>query len=309
MYFSGLMTLAETASLFTADKEAEKRFVEALTEVATMREKYPNAPELVHLEALFHDHLGSLYLTSDRQEKAREEFNHALQLREAGSATPEGPERMSDMAVSYNKLGNLSLEANDLPGALAYYQRSLDVRRKLCAENPKRLDWARDLSLSLANTAQVLWETGQNQQAVHLDIERLKLAEHLFNEAPTDSNFGHDYANALFNYADFLLNVKDPSMQDWAKALDLARDAVRRSERHDPRLLVLLAQALRLNHLPADAYAAAEEASRLLPPQDKRTDRDKDAAKEIAYELGKSKGAAGKAIRNGSNGRRQNNSL
>jgi hypothetical protein len=87
----------------------------------------------------------------------------------------------------------------------------------------------------------------------------------------------------------------------------LAREAVRRSERHDPRLLIFLAQALRLNHLPADAYAAAQEASHLLPPEELRTERDKDAAREIAYELTKSKSAAGKIIRNSTHFRHQGN--
>jgi len=306
LYFSGLMTMGETAAYFTVSNEALKRFTDALAEVTAMREKFPKAAELVRLEAAFHDRLGTLYLGRDKRDKAREEFDRALQLREGGNTegTPEDPERLSDIATSYNKLGNLSLEAGDHRGALAYYQRSLDMRRKLYEENP-RPDWARNLSLSLANTAQAQWGMAQNQPALKLDAERLKLAEGLLNEDPTDATLGYDYANALFNYADILLNVKDSALQDWPQALELARDAVKRTARRDPRLLALLAQALRLNHFPAEAYAAAEEASQLLPPEDKRTERDKDTAKEITYELSKSKNAATKAAHDAPKGRHQ----
>jgi len=106
--------------------------------------------------------------------------------------------------------------------------------------------------------------------------------------------------NALFGYADILLNGKDPAVQDWPRALETARYAVARTERRDPRLLGLLAQALRLNNFPAEAFAAAEEAAKLLPPPDKRTADDIATAKEIRLRTGRLKGVASAHPKSGS---------
>lgn len=292
LYFASLMNLADTAWLCEHTDDAQKRFSVAVEELSTLREKQPAAPDIGWIEASFHDRLGTLHLAKNRLDKAREEFDRGLQLREAGASNgaPEDPERQSDMAQSFNKLGNLALNQADWKTALTYYQRSLAIRRKLCEQNP-RLDWARNLGYSLSNVAQTLWKEGQAQVALQHYTERLKLAEELLAHDPSDANLRSDYGNALFGYADILLNGGN-AVQDWPKALDTARHAVARTERRDPRFLALLAQALRLNNFPAEALAAAEEAAKLLPPQDKRTSDDNLTAKEIAFELSRSRTAA-----------------
>jgi tetratricopeptide (TPR) repeat protein len=195
------------------------------------------------------------------------------------------------MAQSFNTLGNLALRQKDYKTAITYYQRSLAIRRKLCEQSP-RLDWARNLGYSLSNVAQASWKDGQTQAAHQYSSERLKLAEELLNQDPSDANLHSDYANALFHSADILLNGKDPAVQDWPAALELARYAVARTARRDPRLLALLAQALRLNKLPVEALATVEEAAKLLPPPEKRTGNDALTAEEIDFELSRSKVAA-----------------
>ena len=190
----------------------------------------------------------------------------------AGEGLPEDPERQSDLATSYNKLGNLFLRQKQWKEALDYYEPSLAIRRKLC-EQTKQRDWRRDLGFSLYNTATCLWKVGQNQRAFDLALERLRLAEVLRSEDPNDAYLKFDYANALYFYADLLLNVSENHLQDWPKALELAQQAVTNTERRDPRLLALLAQALRFAKRVPEALAAAEEAAKLLPPEEKRTTR------------------------------------
>lgn len=292
LYFASLMNLADTALICDRLEDAQKRFSAAVTELTALRAKHPAALDIGWIEASFHDRLGTLHLQKNRLDKAREEFDRGLQLREAGASNgaPEDPERQSDMAQSFNKLGNLALNQADWKTALTYYQRSLAIRRKLCEQNP-RLDWARNLGFSLSNVAQTLWRIGQPQAALQHYTERLKLAEELLSHDPSDANLRSDFGQALFGYADILLNGGN-TVQDWPKALEMARDAVTRTGRRDPRLLALLAQALRLNESPIEALAVAEEAAKLLPPQDKRTEDDNRTAKEIAFELSKSRTAS-----------------
>jgi hypothetical protein len=305
LYFSSLMNLADTAWLCSHGEDAQKRYSDAVAELQKLRAKLPNVAELGWIEASFHDRLGTLHLNSERMEKAREQFDLALQLREAGASegTREDPERASDMAQSFNKLGNLALTGEDWKAAVTYYQRSLAIRRKLCELSP-RLDWARNLGFSLANVAQALWKNNQTKEALQHYAERLKLADVLLARDPTDANLRADYANALLGNADILLNAKGATPQDWEKALDMARYAVTRTERRDPRLLLLLAQALRLNKLPAESLAVAEEAAKLLPPTDKRTKADEETADEIAFELERSKSAKALPHKSGAKKRR-----
>jgi tetratricopeptide (TPR) repeat protein len=292
-YYSSLMNLADTARVFSHPDEAQRRYSEALKELQNQRGKEPEAKELARIEAALHDRLGTLYLNKDKLDKAREEFDLGLQLREAesGDAAREDPERASDLAQSFNKLGNLALTSGDLKSALAYYQRSLAIRRRLCESNP-RLDWSRNLGFSLANVAQVLWRQNQSALALQHYTERLKLAEQLLSRDHEDANLRADYANALLGRADVLLNASEANVRNWPEALEIARFAVARTERRDPRLLSLLSQALRLNGFPAEALSTAQEAAKLLPPPEKRTNADKDTANEIAFELEKSKVAA-----------------
>ncbi|MGB8165969.1 MAG: tetratricopeptide repeat protein [Chthoniobacteraceae bacterium] len=292
LYFASLMNLADTAWLCKHTDDAQRRFSAAVSELAALRGKQPAAPDLGWIEASFHDRLGTLHLEQDQFEKARQEFDRGLQLREAGASngTLEDPERQSDMAQSFNKLGNLALNQADWKTALLYYQRSLAIRRKLCEQNP-RLDWARNLGYSLSNVAQALWNDHQPQAALPYFAERLKLAEELLAQDSKDANLRSDCGEALFGYADILLNGGN-AVQDWSKALETVRNAVTLTERRDPRFLALLAQALRLNNAPTEALAAAEEASKLLPPLEKRTKVDNRTAKEVAYELDKSRTAA-----------------
>ena len=305
LYFSGKMCVADTALLCSRGEEAQKRYVEAIAEINTLGGKQTDKSDLGWIEASFHDRLGTLYLEKNRMDKAREEFDRGLQLREASASqgTREDPERTSDMAQSFNKLGNLALSAADWKLALTYYERSLAIRRKLCDVNP-RLDWARNLGFSLANVAQSLWKSNQSQAALQHYSERLKLAERLLSQDQEDANLRADYANALLGKADLFLNAAEPSVRNWPAALEIARFAVARTARLDSRLLSLLAQALRLNNFPAEALAVAEEAEKLLPPPEKRAKTDHETAKEIAFELGKSKAAASRV--QGGNAKRKN---
>jgi len=90
------------------NEEAQKRFASAWTGQRPA-EKAPDAPELGRLEASFHI-AGQSYWRRQTGPGAAE-FDHALKLRERGARRIAGrSERLSDIALSYNKTRNLSLE-------------------------------------------------------------------------------------------------------------------------------------------------------------------------------------------------------
>jgi len=165
-------------------------------------------------------------------------------------------------------------------------------------EQEKGRESLRGLGQSLANVARVQWQMTWNaknsatvRRAVDLSKERLQITEKLRAEDASDPHTQADYADALAAYADLLLNVSDPTVKDWPRALTLAEEAVRLTDRRDPRSLVVLAQAMRFNKRAAEARQAAEEANALLPPQQKRTGDERRMWYDINYELHKDRSA------------------
>ncbi|HWY40052.1 MAG TPA: AAA-like domain-containing protein [Chthoniobacterales bacterium] len=301
IYFADLTRLGDTAGHFgtTRIKEAEDDYNYALRMVADARQRHRKAADLNRIEASIHDSLGSFYLDRGRRADARVEFDRSLKLRQSGAteALGEQPERQSDLATSYNKLGKFFEDQEKWKEALDYYDRALGIRRSLF-EQDKRHESLRGLGQSLANVARVQWQmtwkdknSAMIQRAVELSKERLKIAETLLEEDPSDPHTKPEHADALAGYADLLLNVSDPSVKDWNRALELAQDAVRETDRRDPRSLVVLAQALRFTKHPAEARQAAEEANTLLPPPGKRTSDERRIWYDINWELRKDRNA------------------
>ncbi len=301
LYFADLNYLGDTAALFGPGKakDAEAFYNQALNIVKEARSGAPHATDFNRVEAAIHDRLGTLFFGLGRKSEARSQFDASMQLGQSGTNGEGGEdlERQSELAVSYNKQGNLSKQQGQFKEALDYYERGLAIRRKL-GEEDKRVDWQRNLGFSLYNVARMQWELGDKlknptmkRRALDLSQERLQLAEKLRAEDPSDIDLKLDHANALYAYADFLLNVSDNTLKDWPRALELAQRAVSLTERRDPKLLALLAQALRFDKRFDEARQTAEEASKLLPPPQERTYDEKDVAEEVAYELGKSRNA------------------
>jgi len=307
LYFTDLTKLGDTAQLFGGSKikEAEDAYNYALKMVADVRQKTPRATDLDRIEASIHDSLGTLFLSRDRRAEARTHFDHSLRLREArpNDELGEQPERQSDLATSYNKMGNLLGNEDRWKEALDYYERGLAIRRKLC-EQDKRRDWQRNLGYSLYNVSRMQWQLGMKsknsamiRRAVDLSAERLKIAESLHTEDPSDYYLKLDHANALYAYADLLLNTTDPAIKDWPRALELVQEAVRSTDRRDPQPLALLAQALRFMKRPTEARQAAEEAQSLLPPPEKRTSDERQIAIDLNWELRKDRSAEASSSR------------
>jgi len=297
LYFADLNYLGDTAQLFgpSKNKDAENYYNNALRMVKELRRQTPNAADLNRIEASIHDRLGTLSLSMGQRAEARTEFDAGLQLSQSGPDDELGgdPERQNELALSCNKLGNLFKQQGQFKEALDYYERSLVIRRKLCEQNNRR-DWQRNLGFSLYNVSRMQWELGNKfrnssmtKRAIDLSNERLRLAQDLRGEDPSDPDLKIDYANALYGYADLLLNVSDNTLKDWPQGLELVQHAVSLTDRSDPKFLALLSQALRFAKRPQEARQAAEDANNLLPPPEERTYEEKEIANDVTYELRK----------------------
>lgn len=291
IYFADLNILGDMALLFDRKEESEANYQTALKVVDEYRGVSSATDDLNLIEASIRERLGTLLLgQKGRTSEARAEFDRSLKLRQSdsGDILPDDPELQSGLATVYNKLGLVFDRQGQWKDALDYYARSLVIRRKLCDLKRQR-DWDRNLGFSLYNNAKALWMLKENQRALDLAKERLDIAEGFLEDYPGDISFQQDRDNGLYFYVELLLKIDDKELQDKPKALELAKQAVISTERRNPRFLALLAQALWSSKRPSEALLAAQEGSKLLPPERKLSDEEKLIAEDFAYIIQKSK--------------------
>jgi tetratricopeptide (TPR) repeat protein len=93
--------------------------------------------------------------------------------------------------VSLNKLGGVKLQERDGAGALAASQESLDIRRKLAAQDPGNAEAQRDVASSLNNRCWARMIIGQQLQEALSDCnESLRIRP---NDADTLDSRGFLY--------------------------------------------------------------------------------------------------------------------
>jgi tetratricopeptide (TPR) repeat protein len=291
-YLTALSKTGQYLALFDRPQEAVERFQQAELFLSEHLKKTPDDRGLKQMLALLKDRLGNLFLSTGRISEAMEQFETALKIRKQGSGPTlsEDPEAQSDLATSYNKIGNVFLTQGDWEKALVYQQQSLGMREALCKQepNPERM---RDLGYTLNNVGKALWKLKRDDQAIGLFRKRYELMGKLMEEDSSDQSL-RDYSNAVYAYADMLLNTRDAGLQDKPLSLELAAKAVKLNQRKEPRYLALLAQSQRLNGQTREARATAEEAFKLLPAEDNGSSELQETAREIAFELKRSKSPA-----------------
>ncbi len=167
----------------------------------------------------------------------------------------EVPEGLARLRVPARWVGPLSA----LAGALAIAALSLATARELEhwrsseALFTRTLEVARESSVAHAHLGSALLERGDARGAI----------AHLRRALVLEPGF----VRALNNLAWLLATLPDPELRDGEAALDLARRAVRATERSDPAVLDTLAAAhASLGHF-ARATELAERAARLADSQ------------------------------------------
>ena len=70
-------------------------------------------------------------------------------LKEVHAADPASAEKQLNLSHSFNKLGNVSMAADDLAGARGYYEQCLAIRRTLADAGPDSVEKQRYLAIAL----------------------------------------------------------------------------------------------------------------------------------------------------------------
>ncbi|TAD91668.1 MAG: TIR domain-containing protein [Alphaproteobacteria bacterium] len=140
---------------------------------------------------------------------ALEAYQESLEIaRRLANANRTDGQAARDLSVSLTQLGDFYRRRGaegDSAAALAAYQESLEIARRLAAANPTDGQAARDLSLSLSQLGafyQRRWAEGDSAAALEANQESLKIARRLAASNPTDGQAARELSVSLTGLGD-----------------------------------------------------------------------------------------------------------
>jgi non-specific serine/threonine protein kinase/serine/threonine-protein kinase len=178
----------------------------------------------------FHDSIENLPgSTAARELVVRRALEYLKQI-EADS--PDDPATVRDMAAAYERLGQIESQAfhphmggtGSLQRAYEFFEKALDIRRRLASSNPGDLSLQFDLLGSMLNVAGVYEERGELNRALDLQQKRLEIEERLAAK--------HDSEELRSAIGSSLIGIGDLKiwLGDFESAVDFMRRALAMSQ-------------------------------------------------------------------------------
>jgi eukaryotic-like serine/threonine-protein kinase len=123
-----------------------------------------------------------------------EAAHKALAIFEALASSDASPQNQSEVATTYNQIGDLSWGANKFKDALENYRRSLILLEGLSAADLSDAKLRRSYGLSLANVGDVLAQNGEAQGAITYNEKAMAILESLVANNPNNTDLRSDLA-------------------------------------------------------------------------------------------------------------------
>jgi len=144
---------------------------------------------------------------------ALQSFRESLGIRERlAKADLNNAGWQRDISVSYNKIGDVLKEQDNLPEALQFFRDSVVIRERLAQSDPNNAGWQRDLSVSYNRIGGVLEAQGNLPEALKYFQDDLAIAERLARTDPDNAQWQIDMVKS---HARLAHHGDDPS-QRWA---------------------------------------------------------------------------------------------
>jgi tetratricopeptide (TPR) repeat protein len=130
---------------------------------------------------------------------AREYFEKSLQLRERlARQDPDSAQARRDLSVSYNQLGEVSMQLGDLKAAREYLGKDLKLAEQLARQDPDNAQARRDLWISYTKLGRVSMQLGDLKAAREYFENDLKLAEQLARQDPDNAQAALDLVISFY---------------------------------------------------------------------------------------------------------------
>jgi serine/threonine-protein kinase len=159
------------------------------------------AAQVDHATIWVYFELGDLFLFIEEggTAQAKKQYERAHELsRQLVDLDPGNAEAQRDLAISYDKLGNVQMQLGDSKAALAAYQQSLAVNERLARAEPQSEQAQRGLAVSYCNLGDARIQLGDSQAALAAykqglaGFERLARANPQSTQAQRDLSLCHD---------------------------------------------------------------------------------------------------------------------
>ena len=113
-------------------------------------------------------------------------------FRSAVKAAEDIDER--DLAVAYNRVGDVPVAQGNLPEAFKFYRDSLAIVDRLAKTDPGNAGWQRDLAVSYGRVATVERRLNAREEAVRKFRLGRGIIEHLAQRSPNNTVLAKDLA-------------------------------------------------------------------------------------------------------------------
>ncbi|MEN9985743.1 MAG: hypothetical protein RI925_1245 [Pseudomonadota bacterium] len=203
------LVLAELLTLPNLPAAAEAR---ACLHVAEIRAAYLNSEERERLArralALFQAQavadgemdawfaLGDVEFTSGQVADAEHAYQQTKRIlqRQLLATQPDAPRWLRELAVAYNKLGNVRMAQGQLDAAAQTFSEGMAICTRLVARDPANTGWLRDLAVVHNKLGDVYMAQGQLDSAAQAFAETLDIFSRLVARDPANTGWLRDLA-------------------------------------------------------------------------------------------------------------------
>jgi len=228
---------AVKAQVFDIERELKNRsgtrdLREKLSRSATERlkklvERASQRAAADHAAVGAHVNLGDVYLYVDlRPSLAKEEYLKAEAIaKQLAAANPSDAQAQRDLSISYERLGDVTLQAGQPARALEYYTLKFEIDKKLAAADPSDAQVQRALSISYDRLGDVTLQAGQPARALEYYTQAFEIDKKLAAADPSDARAQRDLSVSYIKLGDVTLQAGQPAraLEYYTQGLDIRK--------------------------------------------------------------------------------------
>jgi tetratricopeptide (TPR) repeat protein len=174
--------------------QTQNNLGQALQELGTRSEGAKATELLEHAVVAYRSALEVTTPEQLPQDWATTQNNLGQALKELALRDPTNTQWPSDLATSYERIGDVQSAQGDFKAALSSYQKSLKFRETLAARDPTNTQWPSDLATSYERIGDVQSAQGDLKTALSSYQKSLELRETLAARDPTNTQWRRDLA-------------------------------------------------------------------------------------------------------------------
>jgi DNA-binding winged helix-turn-helix (wHTH) protein len=153
---------------------------------------------------------GSQYLDRREWDAALHWMNQQLTYAQrASAAMPDDPQIWSNVAYAHNSVGGVLQRQGKPEQAVAHQEASLQLRRRVLAQDPQNRKFKGDVANNLSWLAETRKSLGQLDAARALFHEEETLLADVHHAAPEESKWTARLAYSIYHQAELLMQAKD----------------------------------------------------------------------------------------------------